>query len=129
MILDTSVIIDLIRGYAPVDEKIMELDTKNTPLSTTTISIFEIWQGTRDMEDKERIEKINKLLESINVFNFDLEAAKEAGIIHALLEKKGKGIEPEDSMIAGIAKINNETILTRDTKHFNRIEGIKVETY
>lgn len=38
-------------------------------------------------------------------------------------------IDPEDAMIAGIALINNETVLTKNVEHFSRIRDLKIETY
>ena len=55
-------------------------------------------------------------------------AGGSAGIIHGDLIKKGWVIEPVDCMIAGIAKVYNKPVLTRD-EHFSRIEGLKVEKY
>lgn len=38
-------------------------------------------------------------------------------------------IDPEDAMIAGIALLSNETILTKNVEHFSRIRNLKIETY
>ncbi|KAF5434089.1 putative nucleic acid-binding protein, contains PIN domain [Candidatus Methanophagaceae archaeon] len=38
-------------------------------------------------------------------------------------------IDPEDAMIAGIALINDESVLTRNVEHFSRIRDLKIETY
>jgi len=38
-------------------------------------------------------------------------------------------IDIEDIMIAAIAIVNGEKILTRNSKHFKRIEGLEVEEY
>lgn len=38
-------------------------------------------------------------------------------------------IDPEDAMIAGIALINDESVLTKNVEHFSRIRDLKIETY
>lgn len=38
-------------------------------------------------------------------------------------------INIEDIMLAGIALTHNESIITRNIKHFSKIEGLKIETY
>lgn len=129
MILDTTALIDLLSGDFSIKEKIKKLYENNVALLFTSISVFEIWQGSEDIENKEKVEKIHSLLNSLNSFNFDIDSAKEAGSIHAKLKKKGQAIDPEDSMIAGIAKLNNETLLTRNVKHFSRVEGLGIEFY
>jgi len=54
----------------------------------------------------------------------------KAAEIHGELIAKGNKIDNTDSLIAAIALTNNiNTIITRNKKHFERIKGIKVETY
>lgn len=128
MILDTTVIFDLIRGDDSLVEKIRKLEENNIPFWTTSISVFEIWQGMEE-ETEEKKEKIQALLNSLGIFFFDIDCAKEAGLIHSSLREKGKTIDPEDSMIAGIAKVHGEKILTRNVAHFNRVKSVEIETY
>src|SRR3989344_1461244 len=129
MILDTTAIIDFLRGEPKIIEKIKNLEEKNVPIYLTSISVFEIWQGVKDLLDEKKREKINNLLEATANFSLDISSSKEAGSNPGLLKKEGIIIDPEDSMIAGIAKINREKILTRNIKHFQRINGIMIETY
>ncbi|MFH1073165.1 MAG: PIN domain-containing protein [Nanoarchaeota archaeon] len=129
VILDTTALIDLLRGEPDIIGRIKELEKRNIPLSTTTVSVFEIWQGVGSLTHEKKRLKIRLLLESLATYSFDIPAAKEAGTIHAYLKESGKVIDPEDSLIAGIAKIHRETILTRNTTHFRRIEELKIESY
>ena len=129
MILDTTTIIDILRGNEEILNKIKGLENKNEPLMTTSISVFEIWQGNEDISNIKKRKKIQELLNSLITLNFDVDSAKEAGSIHGMLRKKGRMIDPEDSMIAGIAKVQNEKVLTRNVSHFQRIEGITIESY
>lgn len=129
MILDTTFIIDLLNKEIEAVKKAEELDKKVIPVLTTTITVFEIWQGISDIKNKEKLEKINKLLSSIGLLSLDVESAKESGRIHANLYSSGTPIEPEDSMIAGICLKNNHTLLTRNIKHFSKIKNLEIETY
>lgn len=129
MILDTTALIDIIKGNPAIDKKLDELEDNNIATFITSVSVFEIWQGSADIENKEEFHKIQILLESLGVFLFDIPSAQEAGTIHASLKKKGMVIDPEDSMIAGIAKNRQEPLLTRNVKHFDRVPGLDVQTY
>ena len=129
MILDTTFIIDLMKNRAPALVKAQELEKYYTPTLTTTISVFELWQGLEDIHNEEKEEQIERFLSSIGLLGFDLESAKLAGQIHAELERRGELIQAQDSMIAGIAQQHGEPILTRNVEHFRRIKGIMVETY
>ena len=129
MIADTTFIIDILKGKKEAAEKTQELLNRNEPIKATTISVFEIWQGTKDIRNESEKEKIEKLLSSIGLIAFDIESAKKAGNIHADLKSKGELIESADSMIAGIVLNHNETLLTRNKKHFEKIKGLKIESY
>lgn len=129
MILDTTFIIDLLNGDNNSVEKSKEIDDKNIPVFTTSVSVFEMWQGLEDIKSKEKLDKINILLTNIGLLNLDLESAKIGGKIHAELNNQGLQIQPEDSMIAGICIKNNKKIVTRNVKHFNRIKDLEIETY
>lgn len=129
MILDTTAIIDILKGNPAIDKKLDDIEEHNIPTFITSISIFEIWQGSADIENKRELHKIHELLESLGAFLFDIPSAQEAGAIHSFLKKREMVIEPEDSMIAGIAKHRQESLLTRNTKHFGRISGLDVQTY
>ena len=125
MILDTTIVVDLLRGEETAIRKLKELETQHIPMSTTSITLFEIEQG---MTERQR-EKILSLWKSLNILSFDAAAAQEAGTIHRALKKNGQLIDPEDSMIAGIALVQHEAVITRNLKHFERIPSLKVESY
>lgn len=48
------------------------------------------------------------------------------GLVEASLGKQGKPIEAEDSIIAATAINNGLTLVTGNTKHFDRIGGLKL---
>lgn len=129
MILDTSFIIDLMKNKSNAIAKSRELEKSSLPIRSTSISVFELWQGLEDIEDTDKREKIERFLSSIGLLAFDLHDAKKAGTIYAELERKGELIEPEDCMIAGITLSRGETLLTRNKRHFERIKELKVEGY
>lgn len=129
MILDTCFIIDLLNNNPDALKKSQEIDKQHIPVATTAVSVFEIWQGVADINDNKKLGRINDLLESFGLFPLDQESAKIAGKIHSKLYTKGASIQPEDSMIAGICLKNNMKILTRNIKHFSRVDNLELETY
>ncbi len=131
MILDTTFIIDLLRGKnLGVKEKAEELDHLFETKAVVSVSVMELWRGAlQSVRREEEQNKINELIKSFLVYPFDEKTARESGEIEADLIKKGEIIDLEDIMIAGVAKVHNETVLTRNVKHFERINGLRVETY
>ncbi|MBI5392868.1 hypothetical protein HZA96_03270 [Candidatus Woesearchaeota archaeon] len=90
-------------------------------MATKTITITE--------DSYQRLNALKEKNESFSLLQLDIESAQKAGMIHINLYDKGMPIQTEDSMIAGICITNNEPLLTRNIKHFNRIDGLKIETY
>ena len=127
MILDTSFLVDVLRGWERAAKKTKEIEESGEDLFITTISVFELWQGLYNAQPKE-LEKVNRLLSGLETLNLESNEAKLGGKIHSALRKKGRPIEPQDSMIAGIALHHNQAVLTKD-EYFSRIKDLKVEYY
>lgn len=129
MILDTTFVIDLIKGDHIAVSKLKQLEKNKIPYAITTPTIYELWSGliSLDKSDKEKQKTVSLIREQI-IYTLDESGAEEAGKIDGELIKGGLMIDPEDCMIAGIAIAHNKKILTRD-EHFKRIEGLKVEGY
>ncbi|MDP1695503.1 MAG: type II toxin-antitoxin system VapC family toxin [archaeon] len=128
--LDSSFVIDFLRGKESARVLYKKLISINEVVSIPSPVIMEIISGAHLSRRKaEEIEKINEFLESIITLNFDKTSAILAGEIESNLVKEGNQIENEDIMIGAIALQNNETLVTGNAKHFERIKGLKIESY
>jgi hypothetical protein len=127
--LETTFIVDLLRGKHAVKEIKDELDGTESLLTIAAPTIMEVWTGAllSNMTAHEKA-KINELLSSLVILHLDERSSKEAGEIEAELIKSGKIAQTEDVMIAGIARINGERIVTRDAD-YARIPGLKILKY
>jgi tRNA(fMet)-specific endonuclease VapC len=65
----------------------------------------------------------------LNLIDLDRFAAEEAAVIRAQLEKKGKSIGPYDLLIAGLARSRDLTLVTNNTREFERIVGLRIENW
>ena len=127
MILDTTFIIDLFRGNEDAIRRAIQLDDARETVFITSVSVFELWQGL-DSKSAEKKKKLEEFVEMIGMLDLNAESAKVGGLVQSELVSKGEMIDPEDSMIAGIAIKHNHSILTRD-RDYSRIKGLKLETY
>ena len=93
-------------------------------------TIFELCVGVGlAIKSSEEREKVLKVLRSLTQIPLDASSATRAGIVYAQKVREGTRIDAEDAMIAGIALENQQTLLTRNAKHFGGIPGLKVEGY
>ncbi len=128
--LDTTIVVDFLQGRISADF----LDSFNEDASIASPTIMEIFRGLNLKKNiinikKDEREKINYLLDNLSVLVFDNYTAKLAGEIEAELLNKGDFVGPIDIMIATIAIKNNETLVTRNKKHFDKIPNLKVIGY
>lgn len=60
---------------------------------------------------------------------FDRRVAFEYGRLRAELERKGQPLAEPDLMIAAIGLARNLVLVTGNVKHFERVEGLKLEDW
>jgi len=124
-------LIDIIRGKdEKVKQKCIYLDNKFITKSISTITLMELWRGAEmNLNSKKEKKKVIELIESLLIHPFNVKEAKKAAEIESFLIKKGQMIDLEDIMIAATAITRNESVLTRNVEHFNRIPNLKVDSY
>jgi len=129
MILDTTFLIDVLRGAGDVSDLIEEIDATGTPY-VSAVTVMELHEGIHlaDATDEER-ERVRELLTGINELPFDRACAMQAGEINAGLVSEGEAIDETDVMIAATALVDDRPVVTRNADHFERVEGLDVVTY
>jgi tRNA(fMet)-specific endonuclease VapC len=92
--------------------------------------IYELQVGiAKSTNSTKRQKQLQTLLDAVNVINFTANEAKHSALIRAALEAKGTPIGPMDTLIAGCAVANNLTLVTRNTKEFNRIQNLSITNW
>lgn len=84
-----------------------------------------VLHSTRVANNRDRLES---LLSSALIWEFDDRAAVEFGQIKTELRRGGRPIPGIDAQIAAIARCNDLTILTAD-RHFSFVPNLKVENW
>jgi len=125
--LDTSVLVDNLRGRGETVDYIGKLEAAGTGLSTTTINSFELFYGAyRSVRRERNLAATKALLRRLVVVELSEAASEEAGKLLAMLESKGEGIDFRDILIAAISKTQEMALVTRNTEHFSKIPGLEV---
>jgi len=127
IVIDTDILIDLLRNKTYAIKKIKELE-KNEELATTDINAFEIYFGAYNSRDRERnIISAKGLLRNLTIFHTEEDSMETAGRIFAERRARGKMIEIRDLLIAAITLQNGCRLLTNNRGHFEGIEGLSLE--
>jgi predicted nucleic acid-binding protein len=95
----------------------------------SSVTYHELWRGLMQTSSEKVEEIVTSFLSNVRVIDFDEGDARESGRIHAELIKSGKQIGDSDTLIAGQAIANQLTLVTNNTKHFLRVNGLQVENW
>lgn len=130
--LDTTFIIDLLRGNAEAVDKAGELD-KEAELFTTEINVFEVLYGIfrdKNINKEKELQSARKLFGRLTLLPLKGEATIKSAKIAGELAQKGLTIDPHDCITAGISLSNGvSTVVTKNKAHYQRINELDVETY
>jgi predicted nucleic acid-binding protein len=123
IIVDSDVLIDALAGIEP-QRSVVEEELRMRRLAVPAIVHFELLVGAPSGEGLRRIQH---LLRPMAVLDFHREAAEEAAAVGRRLAGKGLTLPMADLAIAGICIAMDLPLLTRNTKHFGRIEELRLE--
>jgi tRNA(fMet)-specific endonuclease VapC len=127
-LLDTDVIIDFLRQNKEAVEKIAALNDV-CKLNTTIINLCELYEGVYlSNQQSEQLRVLFNFMSSVDILTPDLDTALTFGLTKTMLKKKGKIIGDFDTLIASIAMTNNLILVTRNKKHYENIDGLKIES-
>ena len=84
--------------------------------------------GLLNANDKRRV-SVDLLLQAFPALPWTTAAADQYGVIAAQLQKTGQAIGEMDTMIAAHALAENLIVVTHNTRHFERVPGLKLEDW
>ena len=131
-LLDTNILIDILNGCQKVLENLERVGIHTCCMSA--ISLHELYYGAQLAREKKEeyfvkeMNKISRLIEDIDIHPLAADGRDYAEIKH-LLKERGSMIDEFDIVIAGQAISEGLTVVTDNTKHFNRIPGLKIENW
>ncbi|MBB5577854.1 MULTISPECIES: type II toxin-antitoxin system VapC family toxin [Rhizobium] len=127
-LLDTNIISDLIRNpFGPAARRIEEIDPKE--ICTSIVVAAELRYGCAKKGSAKLSAKVESVLETIPVLPLDMPADIKYGSIRAELEATGQSIGHNDLLIAAHANALDLTLVTDNTREFQRIHALKLENW
>lgn len=126
--LDTNIISDLARApRGKVTDRIAEVGPD--AICVSIITAAELRYGCAKKGSAKLLDRIEAILESVQVLALDVPADTEYGGIRAELEAAGKPIGPNDLLIAAHAYALGAVLVTANTSEFSRVRGLRVENW
>jgi len=127
-LLDTDTVIYSLKGHEAVSRHLQShLDD---PIKISIITCMELYYGAhKSKKITGNLAKIRTLEQSIEVLPVGRESAETYGMLKAQLEKQGSRLDDFDLIIAASALAHNLTLITNNTDHFKRIDGLKLANW
>jgi tRNA(fMet)-specific endonuclease VapC len=128
-LLDTNTCISYInRKNMSVYQHIIALSPEDVGICD--IVKFELYYGAyNSARTEENLENLRKFFGDFVSLPFDGQAAIICGSLRAQLKAIGTPIGSYDLQIAAIALANDLTLITHNTREFNRVDGLQVEDW
>lgn len=128
LLIDTSIFIAIERnGEAPA-EVLQRLGDQ--PLALSAITASELLHGVHRADGalrrgrRERF--VEAVLKSVAILPFTLDVARVHARLWADLQSRGEIIGAHDLLIAATALAEDRILVTRDQRHFGKVEGLKL---
>lgn len=125
--IDSDILIDFLKKESSA-MKMIERHEVYGELKTTVVNSFEVLSGISQAANPRKYAEAINFFTNLVVLDIDFEISQQAAKIFEELKSRGKMIDVGDILIAATVIANNESLLTRNTKHFERIPGLKLET-
>lgn len=119
--------IHYLNGRQDITERLESLMLEGLGLSV--VSLAELYEGVYYSRDPERDERgLNEFLQGVTLLGLDEEVAKTFGRERGRLRVAGMMIGDVDLLIGATAVQYDLTLLTNNRRHFDRIEGLRIES-
>jgi tRNA(fMet)-specific endonuclease VapC len=125
-LLDTNVCIQLLNNK---NACIIANLSKHHPSEIAVCSIVKaelLYGARRSQRIEANLALLNAFFAPLISFSFDDMCAEHYGQIHTELLTKGTPIGLNDTLIAAIARANNLTLVTHNTREFGRVPDLKL---
>ena len=123
--LDTNTVIYTIKHRPTQVRDTFKCHSGQMCVSTITVGEL-IFGAERSAQTERNLADIESFLARLDVLPFDTSAATHFGQVRAEPYRAGKPIGPYDMMIAGHARSVGLTLITNNTREFDRVEGLRI---
>ena len=126
-LVDTDWAVHWLHGREDIRLRLREMRSRGLALSA--ISLAELWEGVHYSGDPEESERgLNDFLKRVSLIGIDTETCKLFGKERGRLRALGKRVGDFDLMVGVTARQHDLILLTNNRRHFENIEGLRIES-
>ena len=125
-LIDTDILSIFLRGNPRVKESFKKYIQQYEKINFSIITYYEILSGLKHKDAKKQLDVFLTFSSLCNILPMTRGSCEKSASIYAGLRKIGTPVDDIDLLIAGIALENNLSVITNNTRHFKRIDGLTV---
>jgi len=127
--LDTNICSYIIRDNPKgIYEKLKRIEEKHT-VGLSSIVVSELFYGARKKKSAKLRKVVALFVENFLIYDYDKVSASHYADVRSKLEKKGQIIGSHDLLISAHALSKDATLVTNNTKEFERVDGLCIENW
>jgi tRNA(fMet)-specific endonuclease VapC len=128
-LIDTDILSLFFRGQPNVVDSFEAYLVEHDKINLSILTYYEILSGLKHRDARKQIESFLDFASYNNVLPLTQQSVTVSADIYADLRVKGTPVDDIDILIAGIAIANDLVLVTRNRKHFDRIDQLMVEDW
>ena len=125
--LDTDKVSFALRGQGQVGSRLLE--HRPSEIFVSSITLAELRHGAARRGSRKLTRLIDVFTGDVSVLAFDRAAGDRFGGVAAALAAAGTPVGGFDTLIAAHALAANLTLVTNNTKHFDRVDGLRTDNW
>jgi tRNA(fMet)-specific endonuclease VapC len=105
------------------------LSHESAGLGISSVTAGELYHGAARTGSQRNLKALRAFLAPLEIAPFDAAAAEVFGSMRAWLTSQGTPIGPYDTQIAAHAMALGVTLVTNNTREFERVPGLRLENW
>ncbi len=128
--LDSNIVTYLLKDDRTIIRRLTEEINHGNDFMLPPVVVYEVRRGLLAEKMYKRLENFEEYCQTMQIGIFDITAWNKAAEIYAYLRQHGKLIGDDrsgdnDILIAAYCLVNHLTLVTNNTRHFERIDGLQ----
>lgn len=129
VLVDTDILSYFLKGNEKVFLRFQEYLRDFDHINISIITYYEIASGLTFKSAEKQLRIFEEFCSSSAIINLSKDSIKMSAEIYANQRKKGEAVDDIDILIAGIAISNDMVLITNNTKHFGKIDGLEIDNW
>jgi predicted nucleic acid-binding protein len=130
--VDTDFVIDLLREQrrgagGPAHRKLEQLG--ETLICLSVFVLCELEAGAARYHDSDEVQRVRRLCQQFEIVYPDERFAPQCGETLAALKQQQLTVATMDLLIGTLALVENDTLVTRNVRHFEKIPHSRIDRY